>query len=384
MTINNLASLCKLDVIAILEKFPRIPIGWKRTIVNTQPTTLIQYNTAKEIANAFNLETKKILSKNKYYNSKNTLFNQNEHHEFQEFQEHNSEFSGIDTTLIPIFLLKENDLNGVPKTLATAYGVKNGADILQVAHQMKAHIKRIAKRTGLHANEVQDTIERNVYHLQYETPHELIDTSDIGVYLLKGRNDKNRYSETHDLISSYINHEDTGILIDILAATSIRTQLKGNVTKARKNFKIYKERLQNPEEEICRDTNFQAVESHLNNIKNKEPLNGRKVRNFARAMRGDPNAVVVDIRIMRAFKLMGKEIERSPSTKEYDQIENYIKFIASEIGRQPREVCSAIRGGIRKKFNDQTRYDDILEKFFTEHKENKTKDTTQISLWGNK
>lgn len=70
-----------------------------------------------------------------------------------------------------------------------------------------------------------------------------------------------------------------------------------------------------------------------------EPLNGRKIDNFAKALSGDPDAVVIDRWIMRAF---GFNRGTAPTDLQYDFMENAIKQIAKEQGQTPRQVQAAI------------------------------------------
>ena len=75
------------------------------------------------------------------------------------------------------------------------------------------------------------------------------------------------------------------------------------------------------------------IRPDIDRIRNGEWINslqGRKTKNFADAMYGIPDAVVVDVWMMRAFRVYARE-RRSPSTSIYDQIENYVKFVAGHI-----------------------------------------------------
>lgn len=82
-----------------------------------------------------------------------------------------------------------------------------------------------------------------------------------------------------------------------------------------------------------------AVIENLNLAAKGEPLNGRKIDNFAKALSDDPNAVVADRWIMRAF---GIEKGTAPTDTQYDFIENTIKQIAEKTGQTPRQVQAAI------------------------------------------
>ncbi len=108
-------------------------------------------------------------------------------------------------------------------------------------------------------------------------------------------------------------------------------------------------------------------------VEGKE-LSGRKINNFANAMSGDKDAIVVDIWLTRAFGIErsyvstdksayeGRVRNGSPSNREYDTIEKYIQTEARKMGLEPRQFCSMIWAGVRIDVSGDktTRYSDIL------------------------
>lgn len=68
----------------------------------------------------------------------------------------------------------------------------------------------------------------------------------------------------------------------------------------------------------------------------EQVISGRKILNFYRALTGDPNAVVVDRWMVRAF--IGRELDKgeSPTDQEYDFIEGVVRQLAHQMGMEPR------------------------------------------------
>lgn len=154
--------------------------------------------------------------------------------------------------------------------------------------------------------------------------------------------------------------------IDVMAATSMNTSLKGNITQFIKMMYVIKNDLPFPKL-------MPNMSDHLRLVKEGKPLRGRKVFNFSEAMKGNPNAVVVDIWILRAFKVdkqrkmktkRGVRMKSGGATKSaYDAIEKWIQEKALEINWQPRQLCAAIWSGVRTESTNKgntTTYSDIL------------------------
>ncbi len=194
--------------------------------------------------------------------------------------------------------------------------------------------------------------------IEFDGEFDAIDPSDVLEYIIEGASDKDRYPETYEMLCKRYG-EDTELMIYILSATSIRSTLESNVAKALDAFEMFN--LEDEQEFI----NFMdGISTQLKSIKRKmskqkefldgHPLSGRKVISFSNGMLGDINVVVVDRRLQRAFKI---DNNTSPSTKEYDQVENLVRIIAKAIGREPRQVSASIRCSIRRKyFKDQKDY----------------------------
>lgn len=70
-----------------------------------------------------------------------------------------------------------------------------------------------------------------------------------------------------------------------------------------------------------------------------------KVANFAAALKGDPDAVVVDVWVCRSFML-----DRHPTIREYKRVAGYVRSIATRLGWPPAETQAAIWTGVRSEY----------------------------------
>lgn len=196
-----------------------------------------------------------------------------------------------------------------------------------------------------------------------------LNTKHIETYLKVGANDKNWYDECRKTLIGLFGEERLWLVCQLLAATSMHTSLKANLVLFRKALYQY-------------DNNelfvgfMPGIIKQLNQIREGKGLTGRKINNFALAMFGDPNAVVVDTWILRAFgvetKRMYKErvIENSADPKRYNAIEKWIRrsAIRRKPKLEPRELCSMIWAGVRKYrgyMYEPTRYCDLIRQQFS-------------------
>ena len=189
-----------------------------------------------------------------------------------------------------------------------------------------------------------------------------MDTKDILRYFYKGQKDFNWYADLNAFLRVNFPNDDTKLICDLLAATSIHSSLKSNIQQFFKAKRML-------EEGIPFKGFLPTIINQLELIKQGENLSGRKIRNFSNAMAGDESAVVVDIWICRAFNIditriyKGRDVSRGPTTKEYDAVESYIQEQAYLMGIQPRELCSTIWGGIRTEQTGRantTKYEDVI------------------------
>lgn len=171
-------------------------------------------------------------------------------------------------------------------------------------------------------------------------------TKDILRYYLKGQKDFDWYPKLNVFLQEQFPRENVTLLADLLAATSIHSSLPSNVRQFFKAKRML--------ETGAPFTGFLPnIVTQLEYIRAGQGLSGRKIRNFSEAIQGNPDAVVVDIWICRAFNIditriyKGRDVSRAPTTKEYNVVEDWIQEQAFAVGVQPRQMCSAIWGGIR-------------------------------------
>lgn len=124
---------------------------------------------------------------------------------------------------------------------------------------------------------------------------------------------------------------------NILAVTSPNATVKGNVYLARKAYAQH-----------MAGKDFvgflPVVVSMLRRVVAGEEAGGLKVRNFARALRGDLDAVVVDRWMSRAFGFGDKNI----TPKRYRDIESWIRVRANKEGMMAAQVQAAVWCGIKR------------------------------------
>lgn len=194
----------------------------------------------------------------------------------------------------------------------------------------------------------------------------VIDYSKIARYVWLGRNDMNWYQDCEKTFVDIFGRERLKLVAQIFAATSINSSLKSNIGLFRKA--------------LYQMDNGKPIKGYLTNIQTQleriaagKELSGRKINNFAKAMSGDINAVVVDVWLTRAFGIDRSYVSKSrkhdgqikngsPSDKDYDLIEKYIQHEAKRMSLEPRQLCSMIWAGVRIDVSGDktTRYSDIL------------------------
>lgn len=201
----------------------------------------------------------------------------------------------------------------------------------------------------------------------------IFDTSELAKYLWIGRNDLDWYSECQNTFVELFGEQNLRQTCQIFAATSINSSLKSNI-------RLFQRARHELENDLPFGKYLPNIKLQLERIRRGEDLSGRKINNFANAMSGDIDAVVVDIWILRAFKLnkvymrntgvhAGKEREGGASKRTYDAIEEYIQTEARQMGLQPRQFCAMLWSGIRTHQTGKTnptRYSEILRHRFRE------------------
>ncbi len=198
-----------------------------------------------------------------------------------------------------------------------------------------------------------------------------MDSSKIVQYVWLGKNDQYWYEDCQETFVNLFGAERLPLITKLFAATSINTSLKSNIT-------LFRKALYEIENNLPVGTYLPNIQQQLMQVRNGGELTGRKINSFAKAMSGDPNAVVVDIWLLRAFQLdkqymrhtgphAGLARSGGPTPKQYTLIEAYCREYATVMGIQPRQLSAMIWSGCRIATNgkDVTRYTDILKHSLT-------------------
>lgn len=166
----------------------------------------------------------------------------------------------------------------------------------------------------------------------------------INSYLKRGMYGAQWYDKTREHIQE-IYEDDTDLFIDLLAATSANTSVKGNVTLAMKAYQQYKNN--KPFKGFLPIVKNMLDIIRINYITGHHvPYGGLKVQNFAAALKGQHDAVVVDRWMLRAFGFPNS------TDKRYKFIEAWCRDKASKLGLTARQVQAAIWCGVKDKLDD--------------------------------
>lgn len=151
-----------------------------------------------------------------------------------------------------------------------------------------------------------------------------------------GKAEMGWYDQVHKELKELFG-QDAPMVAQLLAATSSNSTVKSNVTLALKAYMKVKAG------EPVTEGFLPAVVKQINRVAAGQPLEGRKIDNFARALVGDPDAVVVDRWMLRAFGFT----HDAPTPHEYDVIETAVKELAKQRKVSPRQMQAAIWFGVK-------------------------------------
>lgn len=192
------------------------------------------------------------------------------------------------------------------------------------------------------------------------------DDSRIAEFVWLGMKDMFWYHECQETFTALFGAEKLTLVTKLFAATSINTSLKSNITLFRKAYYEI-------ENNLPIGNYLPNIQKQIDRVRQGKDLTGRKINSFARAMSGDPDAVVVDIWLLRAFNQDRKYFRNGgphdgtfrsagATDKQYTQIESWIRAEAYKRNIEPRQLSSMIWSGVRTKTNgvDETRYSSIL------------------------
>ena len=194
-----------------------------------------------------------------------------------------------------------------------------------------------------------------------------LDNRKISFYIDEGYSDRYWYQECENVLRKLFK-DDWQLAAKMLAATSINTSITSNVTLFKRAWYQY-------HNDLPLTGYLPNIEKQLAQIKAGTGLTGQKICAFERAMTGDPDAVVVDLWLARAFGVEKRyfrkesELERSGgvSEKTFKAVTLSVQIKAYSMGVQPREASAMIWSGIRKQFfpKEKTRYSGYLIKNFS-------------------
>lgn len=197
-----------------------------------------------------------------------------------------------------------------------------------------------------------------------------MDSSKIHRYVWIGRKDLNWYADCQHVFEDLFGPDRLELVCKLFAATSINTSLKSNIT-------LFRRALYEIENNLPVGNYLPNIQTQLQHCRAGRPLSGRKISSFARAMAGDPDAVVVDIWLLRAFdedrryfrkakdEEKGRGAMRSggATDKQYTIIEHWVRTEARAMNLQARELSSMIWAGVRitQSGDTETHYKNILK-----------------------
>lgn len=233
-----------------------------------------------------------------------------------------------------------------------------------------------------------------------------MNTDKIARYVWKGRHDILWYRRAQDLFTELFGSGRLELVTKLFAATSINTSLKANIT-------LFRRALHEIDNDLPIGAYMPNIRQQLEQIRAGNELTGRKINSFARSMRGDKDAVVVDIWLLRAFDMDRKYFRKHPrgivarSTEilvettqlaidtmegpelhpeeirgvdkgrglyrsggatdgQYTKIEKYVREEAAAIGIEARELGAMIWSGVRidQSGDRETHYERILRSHF--------------------
>lgn len=181
----------------------------------------------------------------------------------------------------------------------------------------------------------------------------------------KGRYHKDWYTEEPEKLKNLLPEFEGLPICEFFAITSMTTSIEANVHLAIKALLLLK-----------RKAEFigflPAQKQYLNLITNGvKQVPGRKINNFIQALKGQANAIVVDIWMCKAFEVLkqrdlkGRKYFLAPSKKEYDAIELYCRDLAKKKELEGRQVQSMIWASVKSENSRISRnvtWSDILIK----------------------
>lgn len=159
---------------------------------------------------------------------------------------------------------------------------------------------------------------------------------------------KDWYKDCGDAIRAEFG-QDADLFIDLLAATSPRRSIVANWRLAMRVYHMWNNK-NIPIIELFKPIDLEnllhsVMKSHRPNViraLKRQPLSGKKVFAFAANLKGDLNAVTIDVWVTRYFGI------KKLTNKKYNGLTNLIRYVAKEKGLKPAEYQAIIWGKAQK------------------------------------
>lgn len=204
-----------------------------------------------------------------------------------------------------------------------------------------------------------ELLDRKVYSTFCKWDHfDMFDASSVEMYYELWKDKSKWYLDTNEFLKQKFSYCDINIIIDILAITSRNVDVSTNVVLFNLAYKYY-----------FYDKNFSRLTkyiiSQLERIKRWEEVSWPKIWNYSRAMKLNPDAIVVDTHILRAFWVNRKynnTLNGSPTPLDYLHIRYYIQKICMESWFIPSEFTVSVWWWYRiKKWLSLNDYPDYIK-----------------------
>lgn len=212
-------------------------------------------------------------------------------------------------------------------------------------------------------NELDDKINNLICKIAGD---DWVNDIDFNKFLTLWKDDLNWYDDTKKLLAELFTKEDINLIIDLLAATSIRSSIRANSNfffKALRDWEKWNE---------FKNYSIQNIIPQLNLLRSGEELSWRKVRNFSQAIKWNPDAIALDTHLATLFGI-NKTYKRDGDNfatewvKDpwYAQIHYLIIKKAKEIWLQPKQLVAMLWRWYKvSKWENKTRYDDDMRYYY--------------------
>jgi len=153
-----------------------------------------------------------------------------------------------------------------------------------------------------------------------------------------------RYANWYNDIADYLQltyGDDAELVADLLAATSPRVHVKKNWKLALRIYDDFK---------AGRDINLKGIMKtmypNINRALKGEELSGEKVKNFAKNLKGNLDAITIDVWMLRAYGLNDKSI----SKKQYTILAKRIRRESKRLRLYPAEFQAVVWTKVRYEY----------------------------------